>query len=198
MEDTKQKILLAAAKLFEQQGYRKVSMRAIAAELGISVGNLTYHFPHKQDLASALAEREMVEILPPEQASLAALDGYLRRMIVSLVDHARMFDDPLLFEDMPERQQDNVDRIAQLRRGLEHLLGQLTEQGIFCPSVSGQLQQDLVDFLMFSHVGWQRRTSTSGQTTQVGVDDMMRLQWLVLRPYLTKTGTQQLAELFAK
>lgn len=198
MEDTKQKILLAAAKLFEQQGYRKVSMRAIAAELGISVGNLTYHFPHKQDLASALAEREMVEILPPEQASLAALDGYLRRMIVSLVDHARMFDDPLLFEDMPERQQDNVDRIAQLRRGLEHLLGRLTEQGIFFPSVSGQLQQDLVDLLMFSHVGWQRRTSTAGQTTQVGVDDMMRLQWLVLRPYLTETGTQQLAELFAK
>ena len=43
MEDTKGRILTAAAQLFEQQGYRSVSMRAIAAQLGISVGNLTYH-----------------------------------------------------------------------------------------------------------------------------------------------------------
>lgn len=37
MEDTKGRILTAAAQLFEQQGYRSVSMRAIAAQLGISV-----------------------------------------------------------------------------------------------------------------------------------------------------------------
>lgn len=97
MEDTRGRILTAAARLFEQQGYRSVSMRAIAAELGISVGNLTYHFPHKQDIATALAEQELDTIILPEEATLPALDGYLRRMLISLVDHARMFDDPLLF-----------------------------------------------------------------------------------------------------
>ena len=104
MEDTKGRILTAAAQLFEQQGYRSVSMRAIAAQLGISVGNLTYHFPHKQDIATALAEQELKTIILPEEATLAALDGYLRRMLISLVDHARMFDDPLLFEDLPGQQ----------------------------------------------------------------------------------------------
>ena len=54
MENTRARILTAAAQLFEQQGYRSVSMRAIAAQLGISVGNLTYHFPHKQDIALSL------------------------------------------------------------------------------------------------------------------------------------------------
>lgn len=63
MEDTKGRILTAAAQLFEQQGYRSVSMRAIAAQLGISVGNLTYHFPHKQDIATALAEQELKTII---------------------------------------------------------------------------------------------------------------------------------------
>ena len=66
MEDTKGRILTAAAQLFEQQGYRSVSMRAIAAQLGISVGNLTYHVPHKQDIATALAEQELKTIILPE------------------------------------------------------------------------------------------------------------------------------------
>ena len=83
MENTRARILTAAAQLFEQQGYRSVSMRAIAAQLGISVGNLTYHFPHKQDIATALAEQEMTAIILPEEATLPALDGYLRRMLLS-------------------------------------------------------------------------------------------------------------------
>ena len=73
MENTRARILTAAAQLFEQQGYRSVSMRAIAAQLGISVGNLTYHFPHKQDIATALAEQELTAIILPEEATLPAL-----------------------------------------------------------------------------------------------------------------------------
>ena len=131
MENTRARILTAAAQLFEQQGYRSVSMRAIAARLGISVGNLTYHFPHKQDIATALAEQELTAIILPEEATLPALDGYLRRMLLSLVDHARMFDDPLLFEDLPGCQQENADRITRLQQNLERLLSQLRQQGRF-------------------------------------------------------------------
>jgi len=127
MENTRARILTAAAQLFEQQGYRSVSMRAIAAQLGISVGNLTYHFPHKQDIATALAEQEMTAIILPEEATLPALDGYLRRMLLSLVDHARMFDDPLLFGDLPGCQQENADRITRLQQNLERLLSQLRQ-----------------------------------------------------------------------
>ena len=197
MEDTRAKILTTAARLFEQQGYRSVSMRAIAAQLGISVGNLTYHFPHKQDIATALMEQEMDTIILPEQATLAALDGYLRRMLISLVDHARMFDDPLLFADLPGQQDENAARIGRLRQNLEQLLNALREQGSFRAELSGQVQQDLTDLLMFSHVGWQQRAAASRQPVIRTVEDMMRMQWLVLRPYLTPEGEQQLKKITA-
>ena len=160
MENTRARILTAAAQLFEQQGYRSVSMRAIAAQLGISVGNLTYHFPHKQDIATALAEQELTAIILPEEATLPALDGYLRRMLLSLVDHARMFDDPLLFGDLPGCQQENADRITRLQQNLERLLSQLRQQGRFRQELRGQTLQDVITLIMFSHVGWQQKVSS--------------------------------------
>ena len=195
MEDTRGRILTAAARLFEQQGYRSVSMRAIAAELGISVGNLTYHFPHKQDIATALAEQELDTIILPEEATLPALDGYLRRMLISLVDHARMFDDPLLFEDLPGRQQENADRITRLQQNLERLLSQLRQKELFRAQLQGQTLRDVIDLIMFSHVGWQQRVSVSRQPADEAVGDMMRMQWLLLRPYLTEAGCAELAKL---
>ena len=184
MENTRARILTAAAQLFEQQGYRSVSMRAIAARLGISVGNLTYHFPHKQDIATALAEQELTAIILPEEATLPALDGYLRRMLLSLVDHARMFDDPLLFEDLPGCQQENADRITRLQ-----------QQGRFRQELRGQTLQDVITLIMFSHVGWQQKVSVSRQPAGAAVEDMMRIQWLLLRPYLTEEGRAELAQL---
>src|SRR5699024_11767846 len=56
---TRQQILATAERLFGEKGYHNVSMRAISSELGISVGNLTYHFPRKADLANALLEEEL-------------------------------------------------------------------------------------------------------------------------------------------
>ena len=194
MEDTRAKILTTAARLFAQQGYRSVSMRAIAAQMGISVGNLTYHFPHKQDIAAALAEKELDTIILPEEATLAALDGYLRRMLFSLVDHAQMFDDPLLFADLPGQQEENAARIGRLQQNLERFFDQLRAQGIFAPVLCGQAQKDMIDLLMFSHVGWQQRVSVSRQPAAQAVDAMMRTQWLALRPYLTAEGQKQLAE----
>lgn len=195
MEDTRQRILDTAAELFARQGYHAVTMRAIAGALGISVGNLTYHFPRKQDIASALLEQELGTILQPPASSLAALDGYLRRMLVSLLDHARLFSDPLLFADLPQQQEENRARIGRLRLRLREFLETLRGAGLFTPALDGQALDDLVDILMFSHVGWQQDTLVSRRAPQAAVDDMMRAQWRLLAPSLTAEGRRQLAAL---
>ena len=50
VENIKQIIAEASRELFNSNGYQKVTMRQIADRCGISVGNLTYHYPHKEDL----------------------------------------------------------------------------------------------------------------------------------------------------
>jgi len=51
---TKEKILNAALSLYNEQGIRNVTTRHIAASIGVSGGNLHYHFKHTEDIIKAL------------------------------------------------------------------------------------------------------------------------------------------------
>ncbi|MEO1051408.1 MAG: TetR/AcrR family transcriptional regulator [Bacteroidota bacterium] len=47
---TRERILEEALKLFNEQGVSTVSSKTISQEMGISYGNLCYHFPKKDDI----------------------------------------------------------------------------------------------------------------------------------------------------
>ncbi len=53
---TKLAIIQVAVRMFMERGYSNTSARAISAELGISTGNLTFHFPTKDHLLAILVE----------------------------------------------------------------------------------------------------------------------------------------------
>ena len=54
MITTKQKILSQSLHLFNSHGVSNVSLRMIADQSGISVGNLQYHFKKREDIIEAL------------------------------------------------------------------------------------------------------------------------------------------------
>lgn len=54
MSKTKTKILAIALKLFNEKGIAQVSLRTISNEMGISPGNLTYHFKKREDIIETL------------------------------------------------------------------------------------------------------------------------------------------------
>lgn len=54
MKDTKRKILATALRLFNERGLPTVTLRTIAGEMGISQGNLNYHFKKRSDIIEAL------------------------------------------------------------------------------------------------------------------------------------------------
>ena len=65
---TRQRILDATLALYNERGEPQVSTSLIAAELGISAGNLHYHFRRKDELSAALLDRFVSEfdaLLPP-------------------------------------------------------------------------------------------------------------------------------------
>lgn len=65
---TRQRILDTTLALYNERGEPRVSTSLIAAELGISAGNLHYHFRRKDELSAALLDCFVAEfdaLLPP-------------------------------------------------------------------------------------------------------------------------------------
>lgn len=56
MATTKEKIIETSIKLFNEKGCLNTSTRHIADELGISVGNLYYHFKNKEEIVIEIYE----------------------------------------------------------------------------------------------------------------------------------------------
>ncbi|WP_350280134.1 TetR family transcriptional regulator [Kribbella sp. HUAS MG21] len=83
-EQTRELILSTALRLFREQGYGKTTMRAIATEAGVSVGNAYYYYGSKDHLMQAYYDllqdqhREAVEpVLAAEKAFVPRLAGVL-------------------------------------------------------------------------------------------------------------------------
>lgn len=60
--NTKERILKAALILFNKAGYSNISSKAISKNLGISYGNLCYHFPKKDDIVMRLHQNFLDEV----------------------------------------------------------------------------------------------------------------------------------------
>jgi AcrR family transcriptional regulator len=83
-EQTRELILSTALRLFREQGYGKTTMRAIATEAGVSVGNAYYYFGSKEHLIQAYYDhlqaqhQEVVDtILAEEKVFTRRLGGVL-------------------------------------------------------------------------------------------------------------------------
>ena len=70
--DRRLQILDIAARHFRTRGYAAVSLRDIAAEVGVQTPSLYYHFPSKDDLVIAVMDRGIVVV---REAVSAALDS---------------------------------------------------------------------------------------------------------------------------
>ncbi|MEV0638950.1 TetR family transcriptional regulator [Streptomyces sp. NPDC050619] len=84
-EQTRALILETAMRLFQERGYDKTTMRAIAQEAGVSVGNAYYYFEGKEHLIQGFYDRiaaehqvAVREVLERESDLEARLAGVLK------------------------------------------------------------------------------------------------------------------------
>ncbi|WP_428935250.1 TetR/AcrR family transcriptional regulator [Streptomyces sp. ACT015] len=84
-EQTRALILETAMRLFQERGYDKTTMRAIAQEAGVSVGNAYYYFAGKEHLIQGFYDRIAAEhqeavrdVLARESDLQARLAGVLK------------------------------------------------------------------------------------------------------------------------
>jgi AcrR family transcriptional regulator len=74
-EDTRTRILNAALALFRRKGFEQTTMREIAEEAGVSLGNAYYYFESKEALVMAFYERAHMELPSHVTAAVAPATG---------------------------------------------------------------------------------------------------------------------------
>jgi len=79
MKNTKSRIKEKARALFNEKGLTDTTLRNIAAAVGISQGNLNYHFRTKQDLIEVLYF-ELVELLNEKMGDLPQGETLLKQL----------------------------------------------------------------------------------------------------------------------
>ncbi|MEU4199617.1 TetR family transcriptional regulator [Streptomyces sp. NPDC045470] len=88
---TRTLILETALRLFQERGYDKTTMRAIAQEAGVSVGNAYYYFASKEHLIQGFYDRIATEHAAAVADVLATerdLAGRLRGVLLTWLDIA--------------------------------------------------------------------------------------------------------------
>ena len=178
---TRDRILECALLLFNEQGEPNVSTLEIANELGISPGNLYYHFHGKEPLVLGLFERfeeELTPLLdPPLEVRLDAEDYWLfLHLIVE-----RMAQYRFLFQDLsnltgrlPKLARGMRNLLNALKRTLATLLANLKAQGqvISDTRALGQLVEQITLTLLFS-LDYQRVLAKEAEVGVVVYQVMM-------------------------
>ncbi|WP_022708275.1 TetR/AcrR family transcriptional regulator [Paracoccus zeaxanthinifaciens] len=121
-----------ARRLFARQGYAAVSMRQIAAAVGVQAGALYAYTPDKQALLFDLLESHMQDLLAawqddPVQPALQRLERFVRFHIGFSIDHPDAVF--LSYMELRNLSPENFARIAELRGRYEAALQAILHDG---------------------------------------------------------------------
>ncbi|MDD7972465.1 TetR/AcrR family transcriptional regulator [Roseinatronobacter alkalisoli] len=132
-EVTGPRIRAAAQELFARHGYAAVSMRQIAAEVGVQAGALYLYTPDKQSLLFDMMRDHLAELLDthaalPECADpMAALEQFTRFHI--RFHNARSDSVFIAYMELRNLERANFTRIEAMRRSYEARLQEVLERG---------------------------------------------------------------------
>ncbi|RUO80487.1 TetR family transcriptional regulator [Idiomarina tyrosinivorans] len=73
---TKDKIIIAAERLFAEHGFEQTSLRQITAEAEVNLASVNYHFGSKKALIQAVMARYLRHFMPALQHQLTVLDNH--------------------------------------------------------------------------------------------------------------------------
>jgi AcrR family transcriptional regulator len=186
--DTRQEILSAAKKLFNERGYDAVSVRDIAGALGISKGNLTCYFRKKEHIVEAIITESSGG--PPSEApkNFAELDHFLLNIQQVVQANAYYFWHLTQLAQLSPKiheKQRNVYRtnVALLTGAFETFL----EAGLIRKEEFPGEYRSVIDLILLSSIYWLPFCALKQETAEY-----RKHAWGILYPLMTRRGRDAL------
>lgn len=203
---TKEKIVNVSLALFNEQGECNVTTNHIAAHVGISPGNLYYHFRNKEDIIHSIIEQYaavLAQVLPPLDPAALEPGGLLRLShdldaILGVMWQYRFLGDnlPELLSRAQALRQQYLGVQTCLDDRLRADLRAVADEGLI--KVGGDEQPAMERTLQMVLMFWisYKKIMLGTQSLERKLLWQGRLQALmVIRPYLTAAGCSQWREL---
>ncbi len=193
MTNTKTKILSAALQLFNQHGLVNVRLQQIANEVGISVGNLAYHYYSKEAIVKGIDQELSNEITPFIAKdrlflSLMDFDNHLARYYHLLSNYSFYFIDLLeLKRAYPKLYKKQDIYIQQIIQQIEYWFLANIERGMIqSPIRAGH-------YKIIAYTVWMIITFWMTQPIDRGLPEereriFKEVVWSQILPYLTELG----------
>ncbi|MGB0346527.1 MAG: TetR/AcrR family transcriptional regulator [Balneolaceae bacterium] len=207
MSKTKKKILDASRTLFNKHGYSQVTIRMIAQHIGISSGNLNYHFKIRDSILEELYF-EMVAVFDARVANLGkqeiTIQSIKSDIVVSMermVEYRFFWTDLYNLLSQNSKIREHFDQVySQRLNGYKFLFNYLIDKEIMMnASFSGE--HEVLAKLLIDQSNTWIYSSTLYQKQNLNEFDIpnqaYRLMFM-LYPYLTKKGKADFISIFPK
>jgi AcrR family transcriptional regulator len=201
-KDTKEKIVEASLKLFNEQGFVNVRLQHISDSTVISLGNITYHFRTKDDIILSLWEEveHQQKILLTESRMLPLfqdIDRYLELNFAIQQTYTFFYKDTLeLHRAYPQIAEQYQLHLAWQEQQLENMIHFNVARGSFVEASFDNQYQALARLWQSVSDGWIYRVAL---TNREGTLEAYKTSiWNLLWPYFTDLGRmeyQQLSDL---
>lgn len=192
---TRDRILQMACKLFNEQGEAHVTLAHIGVHLGISEGNVWYHFHTKHDLIMALFAEMQVRVKTNQQRDLSGLrqlsdvqDMFVESFLV-MWEYRFLFQDHIdLMGTFPEVRRQLVELTLQGQNFVVRVLQRLCEIELL--QVEKSEMRALATNIWIINRYWIDYCQTRSEKQQITEQDFqegMQQIRMLLRPYFTST-----------
>lgn len=188
MRDTRQEILDAARRLFNQRGYNGVSLQDIARAVGISKGNLSYHFQKKESIVEALIAESKDSFPPGLPQTIGELDLVFLDIQTAVQENRYFFlSHAQLGQISPEIGRKQRARCREICEKLQRALGSLRAAGLVREEDYPGEYSHTAELLYFSSAYWAPFAELKRLDGGEGLS-YRRHAWRVVHPLLTRQG----------
>ena len=194
--DTKGKIITTAIDLFNLHGTKAISTNHIAKEMGISPGNLYYHFRSKNDIIRSISDNfsnELGSVLKIQLDTISDFSSNLtslfNRFFKIQQSYQFLFLEGVHLTRQDSRLLDNYTNLRNLiKKGYHELLSNLVKIKIM-KKQSLNIIDDLLDAQWIIMWYWINHTILDRNTyDDFQIKKGIKLSFSIIKPQLTSIG----------
>ena len=205
MNSKKEKIIHTARILFNEKGYKNVTIRMIAMELNMSSGNLNYHFKKREDILEVMyfdmvrVFDERIEKLDSEKLTLSKMHKDIHVSISRMIDYKFFWTDLYNLLQLNDKIKEHFNAVYEYRKkGLSFVLDTFISTNILNKFETEFEKKNLIEQMVNFGNTWIYASSlySNNNLTPKFINTQTSSLMAYLFPYMTSLGKNEFRKLF--